>query len=529
MIPLTNDVIVWDNNGSNQALGTGNNSSWPQRFAVGNPETGFSNYTVQCPPNMGDLFCAGHVWLPDGRLFVAGGNSRYTPFFEGSQVAAIWDPTSPRVAPYYGWAFLTTPMREKRWYPTVTLIVDSAGGHRVTVSGGVVTDPSPGCNMVGADPAFNTYEVFNLQTMTWEPEPNSNPVVPARFGGPQGSPCFQPLGEYPRMHLVSTNSLFMVGMWRGASRVRHVSIGAPGMAQNAFGDWLEPWGGGWDSLAFHGYGSSVLLPNVGNTQLGQDLIMILGGGSGGTSTVLPTVNGTSGMIDGGATSPAWGFPFETMKSPRMCANAVLLPTGEVLVVGGSSDYYFPAPLVPTPPRTPVYDAEIYSKNAVWSFVAPQQSPRMYHSTAVLLPSGKVLSGGGDIRSSDYEVYSPKSILGVRPAFAGSWASPGALLLNWNTVYQIEHDPLPVGVTISRLVLMRPCSVTHHSDMDQRYVELDNVKMLPPIPEDTVQVRTPTAPAAGSVRGSTVAPRGYYMAFLVASNGQVSTAKWVRLP
>lgn len=133
VIPGTDEVIVWDLNDANQALGTGNGSQWPQRFAVGNPETGvFANYVLTMPPNLGDLFCSGHVWLPDGRLFVAGGNTRYgttSTHYEGSEVAAIWDPTAPRTAlSNYGWSFLPN-MRLKRWYPTVTLIVDHAGAH----------------------------------------------------------------------------------------------------------------------------------------------------------------------------------------------------------------------------------------------------------------------------------------------------------------------------------------------------------------------------------------------------------------
>jgi hypothetical protein len=98
-------VIVFDNNGANQNLGSA--SPWPQRFSVLRPEaapaagytwpTGsFANYVVMIPPGYGDMFCSGHVWLPDGRLFVAGGNSRYPSaaanYFEGSTFVGIWDP-----------------------------------------------------------------------------------------------------------------------------------------------------------------------------------------------------------------------------------------------------------------------------------------------------------------------------------------------------------------------------------------------------------------------------------------------------
>src|SRR3972149_4315393 len=100
----------------------------------------FANYVVMIPAGFGDLFCSGHVWLPDGRLFVAGGNTMYpvngVGHFEGSTVAGIWDPRFVNVAPNHGWTWLPA-MTEKRWYPTVTLFIDTSGNPRVMVSGGL--------------------------------------------------------------------------------------------------------------------------------------------------------------------------------------------------------------------------------------------------------------------------------------------------------------------------------------------------------------------------------------------------------
>jgi hypothetical protein len=320
------------------------------------------------------------------------------------------------------------------------------------------------------------------------------------------------------MHLLTDNQVFVAGMWNGTSRVRHNTFPT---VQNLVGDWLEPWQGPYGNGAYRHYGSSVLLPNVGRTIAGDDMVMILGGGNGANNSAYDT----SRVIDGAAATPVWGGT-EVMQRRRMCANAVLLPNGDVLAVGGCSDAYFQF----SPPNpTPVFDLEYYRKGQGWQLAAAQQSQRMYHSTAVLLPSGRIVSAGGDIRTSDYEVYTPTYVQANRPSFAGTWAASGYLQLQWDTIYPIEHDQLPVGVTISRVVMMRPCSVTHHSDMDQRYVELERVKIPPPAPLNTVLMRTPSPPTAGMARGSTEAPRGYYMVFLVDSAGLVSAAKWVHLP
>ena len=72
-------------------------------------------------------------------------------------------------------------------------------------------------------------------------------------------------------------------------------------------------------------------------------------------------------------------------------------------------------------------------------------------------------------------------------------------------------------------------MTHHSDMDQRYVELELVSVFPPPPPLTITVRTPPFPnTIGTTQGSVVAPRGWYMIFLINSTGKPSIAQWVRL-
>jgi hypothetical protein len=543
VIPGTSDVIAWDLNSANNGL----NGPWPQRFVVGNPETGtFTNYTVGIPSGFGDLFCAGHIWLPDGRLFVAGGNTVYatgpqcssSDYFAGSQFVGIWNPNDLANG-WHGWnADLmerlegTQPgpvaMNLRRWYPTVTMLSDTL----VMVAGGVERTDNYYCNVGGcgtgvADPAMDTYEVFDLSIPDWvrvnpalPPGPGNPPKL---YNGPSPGPaptpgaCGRVLGEYPRLHLVSTNQLVMTGMFTQATKVRHDPFAS---SQN----WLF----GASSGQFRGYGTSVLLPNVGNTPGGRDLILTFGGGFGSGASA--GVHGTSRQIDGGASTSGtfvWGLT-QSMVTPRMVANGVLMPNGSVVAVGGSSTHYFEA--TPTPVRT----CEVYDKVSGWTGDAQQVSARMYHSTAALLPSGNLVSAGGDVRTSDWEVYVPRYFTGGQtiPQFAGGWSGPGTLTLQWGSTQVIPHGPLPVGVTISRLVLMRPCSVTHHSDMDQRYVELEFVFDEERV--DEIEVRLPNAPnfAVGmpnNQRGLVPALPGYYMAFLITSQGTPSSAKWVRLP
>ena len=117
--------------------------------------------------------------------------------------------------------------------------------------------------------------------------------------------------------------------------------------------------------------TSVLLP-------GLTRIMEIGGSTASGST------NTAEILDLSASTPAWAYT-GAMHYPRLWANTVLLPDGTVLVVGGGTSGSYTGP---------VYTAEIYDpSSATWTAVAAQTAPRMYHSTAVLLPDGRVLSAG----------------------------------------------------------------------------------------------------------------------------------------
>ncbi len=62
--------------------------------------------------------------------------------------------------------------------------------------------------------------------------------------------------------------------------------------------------------------------------------------------------------------------------------------------------------------------------------------------------------------------------------------------------------------------MAPGSVTHHSDMHQRYVEMKT------------QTNNGNEVTFACPDDEKKAPRGIYMLFLVGTNGSVSEAQWV---
>jgi hypothetical protein len=213
---------------------------------------------------------------------------------------------------------------------------------------------------------------------------------------------------------------------------------------------------------------------------------------------------TAELIDFGETPPTWKW-LDSMRRGRVHAGAVLIPGGKVVVVGGGSTSLF---------DDPVTEVEVFDPDtSKWSLAAPITVPRGYHSTAILLPDGRVLSAGTtpfgkyELRM---EVFSPPYLFrGPRPRILE--APRGLAYGRW---FEVAYD---YAGAIRSAVLIRPGAMTHAFDMDQRYVELE------------VEARGAGSVALRGPRDAHVAPPGYYMLFLLGEEGVPSEAEFVRLP
>ena len=235
-------------------------------------------------------------------------------------------------------------------------------------------------------------------------------------------------------------------------------------------------------------GTSVLLPPT------QERVMLIGGYAGSGP---PT--SSAEVIDLSQGTPQWSGAAH-MSFARMELDAVLLPDGTVFVVGGRSNA--------TGPDVPVLTPEVYDPGQdAWTSVAAHLVPRMYHSSAVLLPDGRVLAAGGDYEASG-EIYSPAYLFqGARPGIA---SAPAAIA--YGTTFGLQFSGTTATHTV---VLMRTSCVTHSNNMSQRHVSLGAVG----------------SGGAGSVGAPTDpdrAPPGFYMLFVVDENGLPSASAMVRV-
>jgi hypothetical protein len=221
---------------------------------------------------------------------------------------------------------------------------------------------------------------------------------------------------------------------------------------------------------------------------------------------------TAELLDLGAPNPAWRF-VASMHHPRVLCDSVLLPDGRVIVVGGSSTGKSDVAV------DPVLPTEVYDVSAdAWTELAPINCPHLYHSTALLLPDGRVMRGGkdGQFQRDPYKYFEHRLELFSPPYL---FAGPRPQILSAPQQGGYGHN-ITIGcqspAEIRRVALIRAGAVTHNFHMDQRYVGLEIVSVT----GGDLTVKLP--PNGG------IAPPGAYMLFLVNAAGVPSVASMIKV-
>lgn len=400
-----------------------------------------------------NLFCSGHSLLGDGRVFVSGG---HIDDYQGFAHASIYDPNANT------WTQVPD-MNAGRWYPTNTAL---ANGDVLVVSGDI---HGPGTSQVYDE----TPQVYQAATNSWRTLTNA--VLHQQL--------------YPFMFLAPNGKVFLAG-WNPDTR------------------YLDPSGtGAWafvaNSSQWRNYGSAVMY-DVGK-------IMIVGGGGDQVGGPAPT--NTAEIIDLNAATPAWHFA-ASMANHRRQANATVLPDGTVLETGGAfAGSSTDGNLAFDNWQAPVYAAEDWNPATnTWTTWASAAKYRGYHSFALLLPDGRVLTGGGQMNqsgqanASNAEIFSPPYLFnGARPTITSAPSS----------VAYGQQALVGTSDTIARVTWIRLAAVTHAFNQEQRFVPLTFTAAT-----GGVNVTFPSSP--------NISPPGYYMLFLLNSTGVPSVAKIIKI-
>ena len=211
------------------------------------------------------------------------------------------------------------------------------------------------------------------------------------------------------------------------------------------------------------------------------------------------------MIDLTATNPVWTYA-APMPQPRRQHNATLLPDGTVLVTGGSSASGFntndgPKPAINWDPAT-----------NQWTIWATETRYRGYHSEALLLPDARVASIGGESDGGETE----KSVQIFSPPYLFEPNRPEITSAPASVAYGAQFPVgTPHAANIGYVNLLRPGSVTHGNNMDQRICKLSFTT--------GANVLNVTAPSTGNI-----CPPGHYLLFILNGSGVPSVAKFVQL-
>ncbi|WP_327353785.1 galactose oxidase early set domain-containing protein [Streptomyces sp. NBC_01304] len=439
--------------------------------AVYDPKTG----TYKQIPTPKDMFCAGHVQLQDGKVLVMSGTKGFPTAdgkigYQGYKDSYIFDPATE--------AYIkTNDMNDGHWYPSATVL-----GNGDVISFGGLKEDSTGSV---------TAEKFSEAQRKWLPLNEVNQT-------------WSYWGLYPSMILMQDGRLFYSGSHTFGNGTPGTGASLYDYGQNKITD--VP---GLQNKDQRDESASVLLPPA------QDQKVITMGG--GNNEVNPVANRLVDIIDLKAANPAYvhgplipqgtvdqgaGKRPQTGDEGKMYVSAVLLPDGKVLETGGALHDR----------ADPVYESSLYDPvTNTFDPVAADPEERGYHSSAFLLPDGRVMTTGDNPGNGtwnhDVSIYTPPYLFkGPRPKITS--------VIDKQWTYG-DTQRITVDRPIAKAELIRPAAVTHSSDPNQRFVDLPLT-----VDGNNIDLNVTANP--------NLAPPGWYMLFAVDANGVPSVAEWVHV-
>lgn len=485
------------------------------------------------PDGSEDAFCSGHNFLPDGTLAIVGGLNMDEPCDPLNTCAqdvlngqpyghlAVRRFNALTVPPSF---MATTLMKRERWYPSAIGLNDGdlfIAGHGTEAEPNA-PDPNP-CPPTYPESNFQTFDRFN-----WLPPAIVPPATTtiSRRATPNCAPNdpLIDLGDYPRLHLLSTGQIVQTN----TSRTQFLDIKVP--ACGAESRWNISATAQTPVVRRGGNSVHIVFdqndPDDGDPQTPPgtfqpaDVIYAIGGTDGSddeyclpggpvhanvAKLVKPTVSSVWVGSSPGQSPPPLSFA-------RYDHNSVLLLDGSILVNGGADGVNCNTQVPALPPElyfpTELFNIDEGSASDIWLDMTPaiEGVQRRYHSVAGLLPDGRVFSAGGSHPPSAWfsvSVYSPPYAFKPRPEITDA---PAVISLPPSAPFTIDVTLTASTSVVKRVALVRNGSITHAWDMNQRYVVLKILDTAGQPPNLTLTV---DAPLDGFM-----VPPGYYLLTVV---------------
>ncbi|HUH29511.1 galactose oxidase-like domain-containing protein, partial [Gelidibacter sp.] len=420
-----------------------------------------------------DMFCPGINNLPDGRLLVTGGSS--------DEKTSIYDPKT-------GIWTADENMKVARGYQGAVTLADGsaftiggswndgvpAGGRDGEIWRGDAAEGQRWTHLTGLPGSL----LYNQNDIDGEPEGVYRLDNHAwLFAAPNGKIFHAGPGE--TMHWIDVNGNSGMGSYEVIGQ----------RAQ--------------DSMSMNG-GAAMF--DIGK-------ILKVGGSPSYSSGSLGNPSAYVIDIKGTTNDPDHVTVTRTANDPehaRIYVSSVVLPNGEVLIMGGldHAEVFVD--------EVAYLSAEMFNPETnLFRTLASMQVPRTYHSAAILLKDGRVFMGGGGLcgegcaaNHKDAEIFSPPYLFDNN----GELAERPSLKAPDKAFYE---RTLTVTATpgIDKFSFIRMSSATHSVNNEQRRVPVDftignNGAYILDIPEANLM------------------PPGYYMLFAIDANGVPSVSEVV---
>ncbi|HET6202743.1 MAG TPA: hypothetical protein VFI25_08065 [Planctomycetota bacterium] len=345
-------------------------------------------------PGSEGFFCSGHSFAPNGDLIIAGGTD-----VGGTNCGVAWGHRAlwRFDAATALWGFLAN-MAHERWYasttvlPSGSILIDGHTSHPTAAELGLPYSPSNTFEILATSPSYS----LGVETLVCDPAgtASSGSGCSPGTGPPVG------LDDYGWIMVTRLGQLLYAGPKSyesaGLQWKRYGNI-CPGGCVFPLAPATQFWPRDSQlpilppppSPANRSYGNPVHLfywDKIAGVH--REEVYLIGGDAGSANEASCSAN-TQASVDA-LINPAPGTPFvkrNPMAFSRRFANAVLTPTGKVIVIGGKGPSGSDC--------IPRLIAEIYDPlTNTWQSLNTQCHPRGYHSVALLLPNGRIVSAGG---------------------------------------------------------------------------------------------------------------------------------------
>ncbi|CAA0403687.1 unnamed protein product [Arabidopsis thaliana] len=290
---------------------------------------------------------------------------------------------------------------------------------------------------------------------------------------------------------------------------------------------------------YPGSGSSALLPiqlYVKNPKVIPAEVLVCGGSKqdayykAGKKIYEPALQDCA-RIRINSAKPRWKT--EMMPTPRIMSDTVILPNGDILLVNGAKRGCSGWGYGKDPAFAPLLYKPHAARGKRFRQLKPTTIPRMYHSSAIILPDGKVLVGGSNTNDGykynvefptelRVEKFSPPyldpALANIRPKIVTT-GTPKQV--KYGQFFNVKVDLKEKGANKGNLkvTMLAPAFTTHSISMNMRMLILGVNNVKPAGAGYDIQA---VAPPNGNI-----APPGYYLIFAIYK-GVPSTGEWIQV-